>query len=125
MLDELHALVTSKRGDLLSLGMARLFRLAPGLTTIGLSATVREPDELRRYLVAQRPPSPRERGEGWGEGEVQDKAGKGGKRNALPRPDALRETPPHPNPLRARRERETSLADLVVVEGGASPTSAC
>src|SRR5260370_36206965 len=31
VLDELHALVTSKRGDLLSLGLARLFRLAPAL----------------------------------------------------------------------------------------------
>ena len=29
VLDELHALVTSKRGDLLSLGLARLWRLAP------------------------------------------------------------------------------------------------
>ena len=55
VLDELHSLVTSKRGDLLSLGLARLFRLAPGLQTIGLSATVAEPDELCRYLVAQEP----------------------------------------------------------------------
>ena len=31
VLDELHALVTSKRGDLLSLGLARLWRLAPDL----------------------------------------------------------------------------------------------
>jgi ATP-dependent helicase Lhr and Lhr-like helicase len=54
ILDELHALVTSKRGDLLSLGLARLQTLAPGLTTIGLSATVREPDQLRRYLVGGR-----------------------------------------------------------------------
>src|SRR3954470_3652781 len=38
ILDELHALVTSKRGDLLALGLARLHALAPGLTTIGLSA---------------------------------------------------------------------------------------
>ncbi|TDR93362.1 ligase-associated DNA damage response DEXH box helicase [Enterovirga rhinocerotis] len=53
VLDELHALVTSKRGDLLSLGLARLQALAPGLATIGLSATVREPDALRRYLVPQ------------------------------------------------------------------------
>jgi ATP-dependent helicase Lhr and Lhr-like helicase len=53
VLDELHALVTSKRGDLLALGLARLFRIAPGLTTIGLSATVAEPDDLRRYLVPQ------------------------------------------------------------------------
>src|SRR3954463_14013752 len=36
VLDELHALVTSKRGDLLSLGLARLFALAPGLTSVGL-----------------------------------------------------------------------------------------
>ncbi len=55
VLDELHALVTSKRGDLLALGLASLFRIAPELTTIGLSATVAEPDELRRYLVPQPP----------------------------------------------------------------------
>mgnify|MGYP003584745454 CR=1 FL=1 len=54
ILDELHALVTSKRGDLLSLGLARLWAMAPDLTTIGLSATVREPDDLRRNLVPQR-----------------------------------------------------------------------
>ncbi len=54
VLDELHSLVTSKRGDLLSLGLARLFRIAPALTTIGLSATVAEPDDLARYLVPQR-----------------------------------------------------------------------
>jgi ATP-dependent Lhr-like helicase len=53
VLDELHALVTSKRGDLLSLGLARLFALAPDLTTVGLSATVAEPDDLRRFLVPQ------------------------------------------------------------------------
>src|SRR5215475_11050673 len=53
ILDELHSLVMSKRGDLLSLGLARLFTIAPSLTTIGLSATVAEPDELRRYLVPQ------------------------------------------------------------------------
>ncbi|MGE5536756.1 MAG: ligase-associated DNA damage response DEXH box helicase [Acidobacteriota bacterium] len=53
VLDELHSLVTSKRGDLLSLGLARLFTLAPHPTTIGLSATVADPDELCRYLVPQ------------------------------------------------------------------------
>ncbi|MEA2937814.1 MAG: ATP-dependent helicase Lhr and Lhr-like helicase, partial [Alphaproteobacteria bacterium] len=31
ILDELHSLVMSKRGDLLSLGLARLFTIAPGL----------------------------------------------------------------------------------------------
>ena len=54
ILDELHALVTSKRGDLLSLGLARLFRLSPQLTSIGLSATVAQPDELCRFMVPQR-----------------------------------------------------------------------
>lgn len=54
VLDELHSLVTSKRGDLLSLGLARLMSIAPQATTVGLSATVREPDDLRRYLVPQR-----------------------------------------------------------------------
>ncbi|MFG1362021.1 ligase-associated DNA damage response DEXH box helicase [Xanthobacter versatilis] len=53
VLDELHALVTSKRGDLLALALARLRAIAPGLQCVGLSATVAEPDDLRRYLVAQ------------------------------------------------------------------------
>ncbi|MGC5780436.1 ligase-associated DNA damage response DEXH box helicase [Methylobacterium sp. NFXW15] len=58
VLDELHALVTSKRGDLLSLALARLHKLSPDLVSIGLSATVREPDELRRYLVPQKADAP-------------------------------------------------------------------
>ena len=62
--DELHALVTSKRGHLLSLGLARLRRIAPELRTIGLSATVAEPDELRRWLVEQRSHPDEETGDG-------------------------------------------------------------
>ncbi|MDR7033245.1 ligase-associated DNA damage response DEXH box helicase [Mesorhizobium sp. BE184] len=53
VLDELHSLVTSKRGHLLSLGLARLRTFQPDLRAIGLSATVAEPDELRRWLVGQ------------------------------------------------------------------------
>ncbi|WP_306250386.1 ligase-associated DNA damage response DEXH box helicase [Parvularcula sp. IMCC14364] len=53
ILDELHALVTSKRGDLLALGLARLWQLAPKMRTVGLSATVAEVDPLRRWLVSQ------------------------------------------------------------------------
>ena len=53
VLDELHALVTSKRGDLLSLGLARLWKLAPQMRAIGLSATVAEPESLARFLVPQ------------------------------------------------------------------------
>jgi len=54
VLDELHALVTSKRGDLLSLGLARLWHLAPEMRAIGLSATVAQPEELARFLMPQR-----------------------------------------------------------------------
>jgi ATP-dependent helicase Lhr and Lhr-like helicase len=53
VLDELHSLVTSKRGDLLSLGLARLFALAPQISTVGLSATVAEPHDLCRFLLPQ------------------------------------------------------------------------
>ncbi|MEM1318381.1 MAG: ligase-associated DNA damage response DEXH box helicase, partial [Pseudomonadota bacterium] len=51
--DELHSLVTNKRGHLLSLGLARLRKLQPNVQTIGLSATVSEPLALQKWLVAQ------------------------------------------------------------------------
>ena len=50
IVDELHALAPSKRGDLLALGIARLRSIAPDLQTVGLSATVREPADLARWL---------------------------------------------------------------------------
>ncbi|QDZ00266.1 ligase-associated DNA damage response DEXH box helicase [Nitratireductor mangrovi] len=56
VLDELHSLVISKRGHLLSLGIARLRKLAPDIQAIGLSATVADPDALRRWLMPQDPP---------------------------------------------------------------------
>lgn len=102
VLDELHALVTSKRGDLLSLALARLHRLSPGLAAIGLSATVREPDELRKYLVPQGPlPSPpAARGDG------------------ASSPDAS-PPPPRPSPGRDGERVAPPMADLVTVAGGA------
>ena len=51
--DELHAIAASKRGDLLSLDLARLRAIAPAMRTTGLSATVRDPAELQRWLVGQ------------------------------------------------------------------------
>jgi len=53
VLDELHAIHNSKRGDLLALGLARLTKLAPSHRRIGLSATVADPVPLQRYLVPQ------------------------------------------------------------------------
>jgi ATP-dependent Lhr-like helicase len=50
VLDELHAMVTNKRGELMSLGLARLATLAPGLRITALSATVARPDLLRDWI---------------------------------------------------------------------------
>ncbi|MBN8983721.1 MAG: DEAD/DEAH box helicase, partial [Rhizobiales bacterium] len=71
VLDELHALVTSKRGDMLSLGLSRLWTIAPLVRAIGLSATVAEPESLARFLVPQvvsPPPAKRRGGVGGGGG---------------------------------------------------------
>jgi len=54
VLDELHAIHNSKRGDLLALGLARLAKFAPDHRRVGLSATVADPAPLQRYLVPQR-----------------------------------------------------------------------
>lgn len=56
ILDELHALAPSKRGDLLALGISRLRSLAPNLMTTGLSATVAHRSELRAWLSKQASP---------------------------------------------------------------------
>ncbi|WP_370029901.1 ligase-associated DNA damage response DEXH box helicase [Oceanicella sp. SM1341] len=50
IVDEIHALAESRRGDQLMLGLARLERLAPGLRRLGLSATVEDPEALGRFL---------------------------------------------------------------------------
>jgi len=50
IVDEIHALAESKRGDQLMLQIARLTSLAPGLRRIGLSATVEDPPALARFL---------------------------------------------------------------------------
>lgn len=53
IVDELHAIENTKRGDLLALGVARLQAFAPNARRVGLSATVADPDRLRRYLIPQ------------------------------------------------------------------------
>ena len=51
VVDELHGFAKEKRGDLLSLSMARLQAIAPGLRRVGLSATISDPDAYRSWLA--------------------------------------------------------------------------
>ncbi len=52
VIDEVHALAGTKRGDELALGLARLASLAPQARRTGLSATVAHPAALRAYAGA-------------------------------------------------------------------------
>lgn len=51
IIDEIHALAPTKRGDLAALALARLVTWAPGHRRIGLSATVADPEGLADWLA--------------------------------------------------------------------------
>ncbi|HWH23205.1 MAG TPA: ligase-associated DNA damage response DEXH box helicase [Allosphingosinicella sp.] len=51
IVDEVHAFASGKRGDLLSLAMARLQRLAPDMRRVALSATVSDPEAYQGWLA--------------------------------------------------------------------------
>lgn len=71
VLDELHALAESKRGALLSLGLARLRGLAAKARFVGLSATVADPPALMRYLTPRPERAALVQGEGGVEPEIE------------------------------------------------------
>ena len=54
VVDEIHALAESKRGDQLFLALARLQTLCPDLKRVGLSATVEDPNAIA-HLLARHP----------------------------------------------------------------------
>lgn len=51
IVDEIHALAESKRGDQLMLALARLQSLCPALRRVGLSATVEDPEAIAHFLA--------------------------------------------------------------------------
>jgi ATP-dependent helicase Lhr and Lhr-like helicase len=51
IIDEVHAFANSKRGDLLSLSLARMQKLSPQMQRVGLSATIADPDAYRAWLA--------------------------------------------------------------------------
>ena len=58
IIDEIHALAESKRGDQLMLALSRLEAMAPGLRRVGLSATVEDPSALAALMARGGAPCP-------------------------------------------------------------------
>jgi ATP-dependent Lhr-like helicase len=54
VMDEVHALAGTKRGDQLALCVERLVELAPAVRRVGLSATVAHPEAIRAFTGADR-----------------------------------------------------------------------
>jgi ATP-dependent Lhr-like helicase len=109
VIDEIHAIHGSKRGDLLSLGLARLARFAPDARRVGLSATVHDPDLLRRWLAPQFLAAPPHAG------ELSAKLTEGA--DQAPR-EAAPSGPPGHLPRLAGEEK---MAELVLGAPGAQP----
>jgi len=107
ILDEIHTLHASKRGDLLALDLARVAQFAPNLRRVGLSATVDDPEVIKAWM-ARHPIPPPER-------EVSATLTEGVSAAASERkpPPALRVTSP--------RGGGTGSVDLVRGPAGAEP----
>lgn len=58
IVDEIHALADSKRGDQLMLAISRLQAMAPNLRRVGLSATVEDPAAIAHLLACHPDPCP-------------------------------------------------------------------
>ncbi|MCC1493917.1 ligase-associated DNA damage response DEXH box helicase [Cognatishimia sp. F0-27] len=56
IVDEIHALAESKRGDQMMLALAALQELCPDMRRVGLSATVEDPQAVARFLAAHPDP---------------------------------------------------------------------
>jgi ATP-dependent Lhr-like helicase len=53
VIDEIHAFAPGKRGDLLSLALSRLQKIAPAMRRVGLSATIADPAQYAAWLAPE------------------------------------------------------------------------
>jgi len=58
IIDEIHALAESKRGDQLMLALSRIQALCPDMRRVGLSATVKDATEIATFLSPTSPTCP-------------------------------------------------------------------
>jgi ATP-dependent Lhr-like helicase len=116
IIDEAHAIWPSKRGDLLSLGLARLRLFAPNVRRVGLSATVDDPDLVRKWLGWNKPPPV-------GEAIAQRSVGGalGSKTQDLATGQSLPPPSVSPTPPPRGEALPTHDVDLVLGSGGAQP----
>jgi len=119
VLDEVHAIWSGKRGDLLSLGLGRLQAFSPGMRRVALSATVDDPQMIADWL---RPGIPSPLGGEGGRRSRSDEGGAGGDPAAAyaaetaPSTVSLREPPSPP-----RGEGSASTVTVVRGDPGAPP----
>ena len=116
VLDEVHAIWSGKRGDLLSLGLGRLQQFAPGMRRVALSATVDDPEMIADWLVPG-VPSPIS-------GEGGPRSGSDGGSDRIPTGDGESAAGgPHPSRFASHLPPKWGKGDVVIVRGdpGAPP----
>jgi len=113
VLDEVHAIWSGKRGDLLSLGLGRLQSFAPGMRRVALSATVDDPEMIASWLS----PSPIS-----GEGGPRSGSDGGPVRDTNGEGEAAAGSP-HPSRSASHLPPQGGKGDVVIVRGdpGAPP----
>ncbi len=122
VLDEVHAIWSGKRGDLLNLGLGRLQKYAPAMRRVALSATVDDPEMIASWLAPGVPspnaslPSPLA-----GEGGPRSGSDGGAVSNAQTA-HAGADTP-HPSRSASHLPPQGGKGDVVIVRGdpGAPP----